>query len=121
MRILPTRAVPLQLSPHPLRWLTGSHAQYPLALAKFPPLGEIERRRAGLGCAWGARSARAELEQNCAFDGAYAALEEQRPEWSAVRASIRTLATAIVDLRYPSVAKKALKRLGPHLRSLDDL
>ena len=54
---------------------------------------ELERRRAGLGCAWGARSARAELEQNCAFDGAYAALEEQRPEWSAVRASIRTLAT----------------------------
>ena len=36
--------------------------------------------------------ASAELEQNCAFDGAYAALEEQRPEWSAVRASIRTLA-----------------------------
>ena len=37
--------------------------------------------------------ASAEIEQNCGFDGAYAALEEQRPEWSAVRASIRTLAT----------------------------
>ena len=37
--------------------------------------------------------ASAELEQNCAFDGAYAALEEKRPEWSAVRASVRTLAT----------------------------
>ena len=36
--------------------------------------------------------ASAELEQNGAFDGAYVALEEQRPEWSAVRASIRTLA-----------------------------
>ena len=58
----------------------------------FPPLGEIERRRAGLGCSWGARSARADLEQNCAFDGVHAALEEQRPEWSAVRIVLRTLA-----------------------------
>ena len=58
----------------------------------FPPLGEIERRRAGLGCSWGARSARADLEQNCAFDGVHAALEEQRPEWSAVRTVVRTLA-----------------------------
>ena len=58
----------------------------------FPPLGEIERRRAGLGCSWGARSARADLEQNCAFDGVHAALEEQRPEWSAVRTFLRTLA-----------------------------
>ena len=39
-----------------------------------------------------ARSARAELEQNCAFDGVRAALEEQRPEWSAVRIVLRTLA-----------------------------
>ena len=53
----------------------------------------MERRCAGLGCSWGARSARADLEQNCAFDGVHAALEEQRPEWPAVRASIRTLAT----------------------------
>ena len=56
---------------------------------------ELERRRAGFGCAWGARSARAELadlEQNCAFDGVHAALEEQRPEWSAVRVVLRTLA-----------------------------
>ena len=54
-----------------------------------------ERRRAGFGCAWGARSARAELadlEQNCAFDGVRVALEEQRPEWSAVRVVLRTLA-----------------------------
>ena len=53
---------------------------------------ELERRRAGFGCAWGARSARADLEQNCAFDGVHAALEEQRPEWSAVRTFLRTLA-----------------------------
>ena len=36
--------------------------------------------------------ARAELYQKCAFDGAYVALEEQRPEWSAVRVVLRTLA-----------------------------
>ena len=36
--------------------------------------------------------ASAELEQNGAFDGAYVALEEQRPEWSAVRVVLRTLA-----------------------------
>ena len=36
--------------------------------------------------------ASAELEQKCAFDGAYVALEEQRPEWSAVRVVLRTLA-----------------------------
>ena len=56
--------------------------------------GVGERSRAGFGCAWDARSARAELanlEQNCAFDGVRVALEEQRPEWSAVRAVLRTL------------------------------
>ena len=56
---------------------------------------ELERRRAGFGCAWGAQAARAELadlEQNCAFDGVHVALEEQRPEWSAVRTVVRTLA-----------------------------
>ena len=38
------------------------------------------------------RACRSEVEQNCAFDGVHAALEEQRPEWSAVRTFLRTLA-----------------------------
>ena len=56
---------------------------------------ESEPRRAGFGCAWGARSARAELaylKQNCAFDSVRAALEEQRPERPTVWTVLRTLA-----------------------------
>ena len=81
----------------------------------FPPLGEIERRRAGLGCSWGARSARADLEQNCAFDGVHAALEEQRrcrsehdrrgrlndcqEHWGSISRSVRTVQGRIDALR----------------------
>ena len=50
--------------------------------------------------------ASAELEQNCAFDGAYVALEEQRPEWSAVR----TFFTHAGGLRWSQVQN--LERRG---------
>ena len=71
----------------------GTHHDIDIVAIIFFAYRELERRRAGFGCAWGARSAElADLEQNCAFDGVHAALEEQRPEWSAVRTFLRTLA-----------------------------